>query len=230
MGDGRTSLPAMGDWTRQVLVVEDEPFVRGLIVRVIEEAGFRALPASDAAEALAAVEDADPDAAVLDIELGPGPSGIELAAALTATMPHLALVFLTQAAAPDITGRPATIPASAAYLVKRSLGDPDTLIQALELVLADGDPSAGFRKDRERKDPLHRLSPAQRDTLRLIAEGLSNEEIAKQRSTSLRAVEAMVSRIFAILGVSSDSRISPRVAATRMYAAHAGLPSARTGD
>lgn len=50
----------MGDWTRQVLVVEDEPFVRGLIARVIEEAGFRALPA---------------------------------------TMPHLALVSLTQAAA-----------------------------------------------------------------------------------------------------------------------------------
>lgn len=228
MRDGRISLPAVDEWTRQVLVVEDEPFVRGLIVRVIEEAGFRALPAANAAEALAVVEGADPDAAILDIELGQGPSGVDLAHALTATMPHLALVFLTQAAAPDITGRPAAIPASAAYLIKRSLGDPGTLIEALELVLADGDPATKFRKDRERTDPLHRLSPAQRDTLRLIAEGLSNEEIAKQRSTSVRAVEAMVSRTFNVLGVSRDSRISPRVAATRIYAAHAGLPSART--
>ena len=40
----------------------------------------------------------------------------------------------------------------------------------------------------------------------------------------------MVSRIFAVLGVAGDSRISPRVAATRIYAAHAGLPSVRTGE
>jgi DNA-binding NarL/FixJ family response regulator len=157
-------------------------------------------------------------------------SGIDLAAALTASMPHLALVFLTQAAAPDIGGRPASVPDSAAYLVKRSLGDPGTLLEALELVLSDGDPSGRFREDRERIDPLGRLSAAQRDTLRLIAEGLSNEEIAKQRSTSVRAVEAMVSRIFAVLDVAGDSRISPRVAATRIYAAHAGLPSVRTGE
>lgn len=219
-----------GGWTRQVLIVEDEPFVRGLVVRVIEEAGFEALPAGSVPEALALVEDHDPDAAILDIELGPGPSGIDLAAALIASMPHLALVFLTQAAAPDIGGRPTSIPDSAAYLVKRSLGDPGTLLEALELVLSDGDPSGRFREDRERIDPLGRLSAAQRDTLRLIAEGLSNEEIAKQRSTSVRAVEAMVSRIFAVLDVAGDSRISPRVAATRIYAAHAGLPSVRTGE
>ena len=114
--------------------------------------------------------------------------------------------------------------------MKRSLGDPGTLLEALELVLSDGDPSGRFREDRERIDPLGRLSAAQRDTLRLIAEGLSNEEIAKQRSTSVRAVEAMVSRIFAVLDVAGDSRISPRVAATRIYAAHAGLPSVRTGE
>ena len=217
-------------WTRQVLVVEDEAFIRGLVVRMIEGAGFEALPAASAAEALTLVERSDPDAAILDIELGPGPSGIDLAAALTETMPHLALVFLTQAAAPDISGRPATNPPHAAYLVKRSLSDPDTLLDALELVLSDGNTAEGFRKDRERRDPLQRLSAAQRDTLRLIAEGLSNEEIAKQRSTTVRAVEAMVSRIFAVLGVAGDSRISPRVAATRIYAAHVGLPSARTGE
>lgn len=217
-------------WTRQVLVVEDEAFIRGLVVRMIEGAGFEALPAASAAEALALVARSDPDAAILDIELGPGPSGIDLATALTETMPHLALVFLTQAAAPDISGRPASIPPHAAYLVKRSLSDPGTLLEALELVLSDGNPAEGFRKDRERRDPLQRLSAAQRDTLRLIAEGLSNEEIAKQRSTTVRAVEAMVSRIFAVLGVAGDSRISPRVAATRIYAAHVGLPSARTGE
>ncbi|MBM3687200.1 MAG: response regulator [Actinobacteria bacterium] len=99
LGDRGSSVRRMTaeGWTRQVLVVEDEPFIRGLVVRMIEGAGFEALPAGSAAEALHLVDDTDPDAAILDIELGPGPSGIDLAAALTETMPHLALVFLTQA-------------------------------------------------------------------------------------------------------------------------------------
>lgn len=215
------------EWLREVLVVEDEAFVRGLVVQVVQDAGFVALPAADAASALSLVAEADPDAAILDIDLGPGPSGLDLAEVLLEQMPHLAIVFLTQAAAPDVAQRSGAAPERAAYLVKRSLGDPSILIEALELVLADGDPHRGFRKDRERDDPLARLSAGQRDTLRLIAEGLSNEEIARQRSTSVRAVEAMVSRIFVILGVAGDRSLNPRVAATRIYAAHAGLPSLR---
>ena len=216
------------DWVRQVLVVEDDPFVRGLVERVLVDAGFGVAAAEDAAAALTSIDAVDPDAAVLDIELGPGPSGIDLAEVLKQRHPHIALVFLTQAAGPDVGGRPARIPEGAAYLVKRSLADPATLVDALEHVLADGDPRGAYRADRERTDPLRLLSPAQRDTLRMIAEGLSNEEIARQRATSVRAVEAMVSRVFAILGVSGDSRLSARVAATRVYAAHAGLPTVAT--
>ena len=217
-------------WTRQVLVVEDEPFVRGLVVRVLEEAGFTALPAGSAAEALAVVSNHDPDAAILDIELGAGPSGLDLAAALIEHMPHLAIVFLSQAAAPDLAPRGPRPRERAAYLIKRSLSDPQELIRALELVLTDGDPQRAFRDDRSVRTPLSELSSSQLDTMRLIAEGFSNEEIARQRGTSVRAVEAMVSRIFAVLGLSGDSRISPRVAATRIYAEHVGLPSTHRAD
>ena len=217
-------------WTRQVLVVEDEPFVRGLVVRVIEEAGFAALPAGSTAEALALVDEQDPDAAILDIELGIGPSGLDLAAALIERMPHLAIVFLTQTAAPDLAQRGPRPPERAAYLIKRSLSDPQELINALEFVLTDGDPRRAFRDDRAVRTPLSQLSPSQLDTLRLIADGFSNEEIARQRGTSVRAVEAMVSRIFAILELSGDSRINPRVGATRIYAEHVGLPSTHRAD
>lgn len=211
-------------WVRRVLVVEDESFIRGLVTEVVRSAGFEVAAAGDAAAALRAIDDFDPDAAILDIELGPGPNGLDLADALLHRFAHLAVVFLTQLPSPEVIGRTLSLDASAAYLIKRDLSDPRTLIDALELVLTDGDPSREFRADLERDDPLDRLSAGQLETLRLVAEGLSNEEIAQRRHTSVRASEAMVSRVFTLLGVNGDPSVNARVAATRLYAAHAGLP------
>ena len=104
------------------------------------------------------------------------------------------------------------------------------LLEAVEHVLRNGDPSEGFREDAERTDPLARLSGQQVETLRLIAEGLSNEEIARVRGSSVRAVEAMVSRIFAALGVGDDPHLSSRVAAARIYMQYAGMPPAKEVD
>lgn len=217
------------EWVRQVLVVDDEPFILGLVAQVVSDAGFEVITASGAREAIEALDTHDPEAAILDIDLGTGPNGLDLAMVLLEQVPHIALVFLTQVAAPDLAHRSPAPPEQAAYLVKRDLSDPAKLISALELVLTDGDPRAGFREDLDRTDPLSRLSPAQVDTLRLIAEGLTNDEIARQRGSSVRATEAMVSRIFALLDVSGDARVSARVAATRIYAKYAGLPSAALG-
>ncbi len=213
-----------------MLVVDDEPFILGLVAQVVADAGFEVVAVGSAREALEALDTHDPEAAILDIDLGAGPNGLDLALVLLEQVPHIALVFLTQVAAPDLAHRSPAPPERAAYLVKRDLSDPAKLVNALELVLTDGDPRAGFREDLDRTDPLGRLSPAQIDTLRLIAEGLTNDEIARQRGSSLRATEAMVSRIFALLGVSGDPRISARVAATRIYAQHAGLPSVAPGN
>lgn len=218
------------DWVREVLIVEDEPFIRGLVAEVVRAAGFRVATAGSAATALASLDSIDPEAVILDIELGSGPNGLDLAEALLAHLPHVAIVFLTQLPSPEVIGRTLTLPTRAAYLVKRDLADPRTLIDALETVLTDGNPDDGFRGDRERTDPLERLSSAQAETLRLVAEGLSNEEIAMRRQTSVRAAEAIVSRIFTTLGVGNDPSVNARVAATRIYVEFAGLPPATPSE
>jgi DNA-binding NarL/FixJ family response regulator len=208
------------DWTRRVLIVDDDAFISGLVTELVAAAGFTPHVAHTAHEALDVADDVDPDAAILDIELGPGPNGFDLADALLARMPHLAIVFLTQVAGPDLIHRTASIPTQAAYLVKRDLSDAQVIVRALEHVLRDEDPRPEFRADERRNDPLTLLTPQQLETLRLVAEGLSNEEIAVRRETSVRAVEAMVSRVFTILEVNNDHRINPRVAATRLYLEH----------
>ena len=59
--------------SRHVVVVENEPLMRDLIGKTLEASGFRVTTAANAADAKRVHKAVDPDAVVIDIELGPGP-------------------------------------------------------------------------------------------------------------------------------------------------------------
>ena len=90
----RTGEPAHSAGT--VLLLEDEPSVRDLLLRVLERGGFQVLPAATGPEALERVEaEADgPDAAILDVVL-PGMSGREVAESLWRRWPELPVLFIS---------------------------------------------------------------------------------------------------------------------------------------
>jgi DNA-binding response OmpR family regulator len=60
-----------------VLVVDDEPIVREVVVRYLAREGHRTLEAADGNGARATIERSDPDLVVLDVML-PGTDGLEL--------------------------------------------------------------------------------------------------------------------------------------------------------
>jgi len=60
-----------------VLVVDDEPIVREVVVRYLEREGYATLEAGDGVGARALVESGSPDLVVLDVML-PGTDGLEL--------------------------------------------------------------------------------------------------------------------------------------------------------
>ncbi|TSA40038.1 MAG: phosphate regulon transcriptional regulatory protein PhoB [Methylococcaceae bacterium] len=61
-----------------VLVVEDEDAIRGMLVMVLEQSGFKSIAAADAEEAQKVLDDFSPDLILLDWML-PGISGVEWA-------------------------------------------------------------------------------------------------------------------------------------------------------
>ena len=79
-----------------ILVVDDEPTIRALLVDVMTAQGYRVLEAADAASALALFSSADPpDLLVTDVGL-PGPlNGRQLADALRGLRPELPVLFIT---------------------------------------------------------------------------------------------------------------------------------------
>ena len=78
-----------------VLVVEDEPVVRGLVIEMLVELGYSALEAEDGAGALAILSAAQPiDLLLTDVGL-PGMNGRQLADAARERRPDLKVLFMT---------------------------------------------------------------------------------------------------------------------------------------
>jgi DNA-binding NarL/FixJ family response regulator len=208
--------------SRTVVVVENESLLRDLIAQSLETAGFEVSTAANAADAKRAVKATDPDVCVVDIELGPGPNGFDFAEYLSREANDVGVVFLTNLPDPRFANRDVkVITQNQAYLRKSQLVDSKELIEAVNAVLKEQDVDK-FRHDQNLERPLAELSRRQISVLKLVAEGYSNNQIAEERGTTVRAVEGMVSRIFVALGVDAQGVGNARVEATRMYLSAAG--------
>lgn len=213
----------MGNFNRKVLVVEDDALLRSLIVSKLLADGFIVEATDSAATARKIADDFDPDVALLDIELGNGPTGIDLALILRKNQPEIALVFLTHIPEPRVVGIDnRKIPKNAAYLAKDRITDPTMLSDAIDAALR-GKAGRDFRDDK-RDYPLAELSRSQLAVLQMVALGMSNTQIAKERDTTVRAVENLVKRAFEAAGIDTEAGGNPRVNAAREYIRIAGLP------
>lgn len=205
-------------FSRSVVVVEDDAFLRSLLADSLEKAGFHVSTAASAADAKRIIRVVDPDAVVLDIDLGPGPNGFDIAENLRKESSEVAIVFLTSLPDPRFAGLDGkAVAKDVAYLNKHLLADTSTLVDALEAVLVERDVKS-YRHHELSDRPLANLSRTQIQVLQLLAEGMTNQQIADIRKRSLAATESAVTRTLEALGIEAQSEQNVRVAAAMRYA------------
>lgn len=102
----------------RVLVVEDDPMVRRLLVRHFQKKNVTVVEAPDAEQALAFFKQPDQlfDAVITDVHL-PGMTGVDLATRIRASRPAQPIVFVTGDVDEDLA-RQALEGGSAGYLLK----------------------------------------------------------------------------------------------------------------
>lgn len=90
-----------------VLVVEDEPLLRMLAVDVVEAAGFEALEAADATQAVVILEQR-PDIRIMftDIDMPRGMNGVKLAAAVRHRWPPIEIIVTSGHVVPALGDLP----------------------------------------------------------------------------------------------------------------------------
>ena len=211
-------------YRRSVVVVEDQDFLRGLLATTLEAAGFTVGTASNALDARRVIKNMDPDALVLDINLGRGQNGFEIAESTREIAPEVAIVFLTDLPDARFAGKDAkSLPKNIAYLNKSMLEDTNTLTEALEAVLTDKNVKA-FRHDELANRPFANLSRTQIQIIQLLSQGNTNAQIAAIRQRSLAATESIIARTLEAMGIDTKSDGNARVEAVSKYLAIMNTP------
>ena len=198
------------DFVRRVLVVEDEPLLRSLLASNLSSRGFEVQEAAEAISANRIVRDFDPDVLVVDIDLGDGLNGLELVSALGRIDSTRGYVILSNYSA-SVKNIP-EVP-YIAYLNKQDISDSDLLVEEIEGVLR------GRKREIDAAEEK-KLTASQLDILRMLTDGMTNQQIAKKKGQSLRAVEQMLTRTYQAIGLERDSGQSRRVMAVQYYKQH----------
>jgi DNA-binding NarL/FixJ family response regulator len=184
---------------------------------------------------LEAVSEQEPDVVITDIRMPPSNTdeGIQAAARLRDSHPHLGVIVLSQYAHPGyVLALLESGSDRRAYLLKERVHDLGQLISAVEAVAAGGsviDPKIVevlvAARARANSSPLSDLTDSERRVLAEIAQGKSNAAIAESLQLSKRAVEKHTHAIFAKFGLASSAEVSKRVKAALLFLAEDSQPS-----
>ena len=203
------------------MVVDDHPLVRSAVARAITGDGMIVVAeASTAEQALALAPQVAPDILLLDIAL-PGMSGVQLVRELAPRLPATKIVMLTVSSA-DRDVAEAMRYGAAGYLTKDV--SPEALVRALratqtgELVIPRRLAARLLARMSRRSladaiaspTPIDQLTTRERDVLRLLADGLSDRDIAVALTISHRTVETHVSNILRKLDVRNRAEAARR--------------------
>ncbi len=210
----------------RVMVVEDDSFMRSMVISALQMQDMDVVAESQSASfAMKTASLIRPDIAILDLNLGSGPTGIDLAIALRGVLPRIGIVLLTSYEDPRLH-RPnlPQLPAGSIYMKKGDVSKVEILIKAVNKAL-DYSVKRGKIVDTEpaRKSELASFTDVQIETMRLVAQGLSNAQIASTRNVSEKSVEQTISRLAAIFGIKSNKEKNQRVEITNRYNQLSGL-------
>jgi DNA-binding NarL/FixJ family response regulator len=210
----------------RVVIVEDELLLREGIARLLADAGIDIVATVETADGLLErVARIRPDVVLMDIRMPPThrDEGIVAAREIRAAHPEVGVLMLSHYVESSYALRLLEDqPERCGYLLKERVSDVAVLVDALNRI-AEGecvvDPTIVkqlLQKPRE-PGPLDALTERERDVLGAMAEGHSNDAIARLLFVSPKTVEANIHRLLQKLDISESPASNRRVLAVLTY-------------
>lgn len=206
----------------RILIAEDQEYLREGIRRILTSQPGMEVPgvAKDGLEALQLQNELQPDILLLDIHM-PGMNGIEVAQRVRAHQPAIALLLLSQyddlAYVHQFLGSDS---AGKGYLLKSTLGDIKTLVQAIKAVVAGQlvlDPQLAERLLQTAVSGLNQLTKREQRILAEMARGLDNQAIADTLAIEQSTVENHINSIYGKLDIGQKPGQHRRVEAVLRF-------------
>ncbi len=211
----------------RVVIAEDDPLLREGIAALLTAEGLEVVAtAGDAEGLLTAVDQRNPDVAVVDVRMPPSHSDEGIRAAVEARRRRPGLAVLVLSAYVERTFATELLTQGTAglgYLLKERVGRVETFLVALRRVAAGGtaiDPEVVAQLVARPDERLSRLTPRELEVLALMAEGWGNAAIAERLVVTDGAVHKHIRSIFAKLDLAPTDETDRRVAAVLRYLNH----------
>ncbi len=180
------------------LIVDDHEVVReGLRLSLSRTPNVRVVgEAADGAAGIAIAERRRPDVVVMDVRM-PGMDGLEATKELTQKLPSSAVLLFTAFSERSLLTRGLESGAKG-YILKEA--PHQTLLRAIEKVAAgEGYVDPALMPDFLTREREEMLTAREREILQLLADGMSNGEVAKKLFISQETVKSHVRHILAKL-------------------------------
>ncbi|OLT14129.1 DNA-binding response regulator [Actinomadura sp. CNU-125] len=210
----------------RIVTAEDDFLLREGVALLLRAESLDVVATTENADDfLAAVDEHEPDVAIVDVRMPPTHTdeGIKAAVEARRRQPGLAVLVLSayveQSFANELLAGGAE---RLGYLLKERIGRVEQFLDALYRVAEGGtaiDPDVVTQLlTRSRPGSgLERLTARERDVLALMAEGLGNTAIAERLVVTEGAVHKHIRNIFAKLDLAPTDRADRRVAAVLRY-------------
>jgi FixJ family two-component response regulator len=187
-----------------VHVVDDDKSLRTALLRLLGAAGFEARGYSSAGEFLLQASLSRPGCLLLDVRL-PGPSGLELQAALQERGVCIPIVFLTGHA--DVASGVEAMKSGAVDFLTKPI-ERHALFDAIERALAhDSSERAARDEAKQLRERFDSLTARERAVFDLLVTGKLNKQIADALGIAERTVKAHRAQLQTKLGVASTAEL-----------------------
>lgn len=207
----------------RVAIADDSALFRDGLAMLLGTAGVDVAHQAASGDDLLRLLDADSvDVALLDIRMPPSftDEGLTTARHLREAHPGLGVLMLSTYAETSYAVQVLDIgERGMGYLLKDRVSNTETLLDALERIGAGEtviDPDIVQRLLRRQRvgNVLRNLRPRESEVLQLMAQGRSNQAIAREMSLNVKTVEHYIAMLFVHLGLDESTDDNRRVLAT----------------
>jgi DNA-binding NarL/FixJ family response regulator len=187
----------VGSIARPVLIADGDGEARFELATLLKAAGYEVLQAEGGDEAIALAQEGEPSVVILEIPLDVL-CGYEVCRALKASRgPSVSVLFLSGTRTESYDRVAGLLVGADDYLLKPYAAD-ELLVKVRRLDTRARPLSAGAAREK--------LTPRESDVLRLLAQGLTQAEIADRLAISSKTVSTHIEHVLRKLGVHSRAQ------------------------
>lgn len=187
-----------------IAVVDDDEAVRRSLARLLRSMGWDVTVFASAEEFLPAARLQTPACLILDVKM-PGQTGLELQEVLREVATDLPIIFISGHAVVEMVVR--AMRGGAIHFLPKPFAERELLLAVEDGVALSRERLSRRQEVEEIRTRMQRLTPRQRQVMRLVVRGMLNKQIAMELQIAEKTVKVHRAQVMEVMEVASVAEL-----------------------